>query len=345
MRFDGRHLLSTTLAALLLGLAVGGCHGSDTPTGTLPEGTGTRPFTVAPVKMDSLSIIALGWLSPPPHTTPSDHIYLIKGSPVGRDMATLSSPVYAVAGGVVIRLLQRGPGDTKLTIAVTSTFRYYFDHLNMTAGLTEGSRVTTGQVLGDTKVAGGVDFGVINEEWTNPFVNPSRYGDDTRHADSPIKYFVEPLRSQLYAKVWREGADKDGRIAQDVAGTLAGNWFLEGLPNDASSMGPDGWNKQLAFVADPLVPSRPRVSIGGQLASSGLWTLAAGDPPFASITPASGQVQLHLTTVDPNYPDRPAVQIGMMLVQLLAPDRLRAEVFPSANEALAFTGAAKIYLR
>ena len=41
-----------------------------------------------------------------------------------------------------------------------------------------------------------------------------------------LKYFTEPARSTLYAKVGREGSDKDGKINFDQAGRLAGNWFV-----------------------------------------------------------------------------------------------------------------------
>jgi len=43
-----------------------------------------------------------------------------------------------------------------------------------------------------------------------PFANPARYSSESLHVDSPIKYFDEPVRSQLYALVRRASGDRDG---------------------------------------------------------------------------------------------------------------------------------------
>src|SRR5438874_1141304 len=75
--------------------------------------------------------------------------------------------------------------------------------------------------------AGAMDLGIVNNAVTLFFARPDRYIPGTLHADSPFKYFAEPVRSQLYARV--AAADKDGRISFDQTGTLAGNWFTPDL--------------------------------------------------------------------------------------------------------------------
>src|SRR5205807_2358781 len=108
-----------------------------------------------------------------------------------------------------------------------------------------------GQVLGKTAGPSMFDLGCFDTRTTLAgFANPARYPLTTQHAVSPLKYFDEPLQTQLFAKVGRAG-NKEGKIDRDVAGTLAGNWFLDGLKvADSSSGRPEVWEKQLAFLPD-----------------------------------------------------------------------------------------------
>jgi len=84
---------------------------------------------------------------------------------------------------------------------------------------------------------------------------------------SPLALFAEPLRSQLYGKVKREGRDKDGKIDYDQPGKLVGNWFHESLSAGESGRGGGGISaKQIAFVYDVVQPTAVRISIGGTVA-------------------------------------------------------------------------------
>jgi hypothetical protein len=73
----------------------------------------------------------------------------------------------------------------------------------------------------------------------------------------------------MYAKVDREGTDKDGRIDIDVVDRLAGSWFLDG--SIFCTDGPGGWDKELSFAFDIQHPARVLVSIGGTLGLTGKW--------------------------------------------------------------------------
>jgi murein DD-endopeptidase MepM/ murein hydrolase activator NlpD len=165
------------------------------------RGTGT--FTVAPLAVEALvNITALGNLNPPAHTTPSDHTYWnLTGGPG----TSPQLPVYAPASGVVSDV--RGGDDYKIMVNVTNTFVYYLDHIIPSAGIAQGSRVSAGDRIGvSSGRAAGIDFGLINME--RPLAGllaPDRYPAETRYADNPLKYYDEPLRTQLYAKVLREG--------------------------------------------------------------------------------------------------------------------------------------------
>jgi hypothetical protein len=97
-----------------------------------------------------------------------------------------------------------------------------------------GDYVQAGQRLGViSRYAAAFDLGVMNRNILQPFVNPKRYGYTQLYGDSPLKYFVEPYRSQLYAKVLREGEDKDGKFCYDQRGKLIGTWVEENAPPDS----------------------------------------------------------------------------------------------------------------
>jgi hypothetical protein len=205
--------------------------------------------------------------------------------------------------------------------------------------------VTAGQRLGTTGTVGyGIDLGVINDQMTVPFVNPSRYAAESLHGDAPLKHFSEPLRGQLYARVSRIGGDKDGVFNFDMAGRLAGNWFLEGLAPSLSAS-PSAWPQHLAIVYDNYDPSGIRVSVGGTLALVGAFAVQPDAPDPRSVSPADGSIAYRLLLAPPaGQPAGP--QSGLLLVEMLATDRIRAEIIVgSALVSGTFTPAARIYVR
>lgn len=283
-------------------------------------------FTHAPLAMPDIDhVIALGNLNPPDHSTPTDHVYLMLRNPKE------PAPVFAPIGGEVAWIWRQPPHDPKVTVRVTPTLSYYFGHIFPRDEIKQGARVVAGQILGvTTGNSAALDLGVVDESVTLPFANPARYSADTLHCAAPLAMFAEPLRSALYAKVKREGPDKDGRIDQDVPGRLAGNWFREGLaPKD--SAGPGGWTKSMSFARDVRDPHEVRLAVGGELALAGLFAVEGPDP--ADVSKASGRVTYKLT----NLRDGPG---GTLLVEMLDDRRLRAE----ANVE-AFTDRALVYER
>jgi hypothetical protein len=97
---------------------------------------------------------------------------------------------------------------------------------------------------------------------------------------------------------------------------------------------------QAAFVRDVNDPSQIRVSIGGTLALSGLFGVAAGSPEPESITPASGAVAYALTSAAFGFPG------GVLRVQMTGTDAIRMEAFPGAvADPGGFTAAARVYVR
>ena len=160
------------------------------------------------------------------------------------------------------------------------------------------------------------------------------------HGDSPLKYFSEPVKTELYSKVARVGGDKDGRIDFDRPARLAGNWFTSDLQPVSSTENFGNGSKHLAFVRDVNDPSLIRISIGGSLSISGAFYVQAGAADPAEISSASGKTVYQLSFFPTQQP------AGVMFVQMMADDRIQVETFPPGTPAAAaFTGAALTYVR
>ena len=166
------------------------------------------------------------------------------------------------------------------------------------------------------------------------FVNPARLGISA-NTEAPLKYFDEPLRTQLYAKVERIGPDLDGKIDYDVPGRLSGNWFM----TDSIS---------LSFAYDTYDPARVVISVGGGLSQTGVFSIAATDPIPRDVSVASGAVRYTLATWgETGQPQRvrSGVPTARMLVQMLDDQRIRVELFPVSASAEAFTSNAREFVR
>ncbi len=277
-------------------------------------------------------ITPLGNLNPPDHTLPTDHIYFYVTDPVtGFPLNVAHVPFYAPGDGTVTWMLGGTGQESKIMVRQTSTFSYYVDHLILGAGISVGTVLTSGQQIGTSGNAYAVDLGVINDGLTLGFVNPSRYTDgEMLHADAPLKYYTEPVRSQLYARVQRLGSERDGSINFDKAGTLAGNWY--------SQFG----NIPLSFAYDTYDSSVPLISIGVGT-WQGIFGFAAGDPLPRDVTVASGRVlfSLYGTRSGPNR--QVNAPTFWMLVQMTDDTHIREEIF--ATRPSDFTASALNFTR
>lgn len=197
--------------AFLPGIA---CGGSGSLAG--PTSGATLTFTAPPIDLSTIQqIVPLGNLNPPDHTLPTDHIYVNNRAFGGPQPAP--QPVFAPGDGTVQFILRNG-AESKIGVQ-TGPFIYYLDHVQLNASIRDGLSLTGGQQIGTTGTsARGIDLGVINNILTLAFANPARYPAESLHGDAPLKYFGEPLRSQMYAKVNRIGADKDGQFQFDIDG-------------------------------------------------------------------------------------------------------------------------------
>jgi hypothetical protein len=339
-----RRQTAAVLAALGMLAACGSKNSPSSPStgsGSSPSSAsgagvapGTAVFSQSPIDVGVIStLVPIGNLNPPDHTLPTNHAYFFHPS-------AANAEVRAPAGGT-IGTIQRGTDD-QIYVSVSPGFDYYLAHIRLDSGMAQGGKLTAGQRIGVTaSVANAMDLGLINNAVTKFFVRPERYIAGTLHGDSPLKYFSEPAKSDLYAKVTRTGGDKDGRIDFDQAGRLAGNWFRPDLlpVTDTENFG--NGPKHLAFVRDVNDPSLIRISIGGTLSITGAFYVQAGAPDPADVATSSGTVAYQLFFVP--QAQQPA---GVMIVQMIADDRIQVETFPSGTStSVAFTGAALTYIR
>lgn len=331
---------AVVLAAWMASACGGRESGPTTPTG---QGTGpgagfpsgTLTLKTSPIDQNAiLWITPLGNLNPPAHTLPTDHIYFYFANPDrGDSPAGKRTAFFAPGDGTVTTLLGGLGAESKVFVRQTATFTYYLDHLIPTVPLTAGTKVTAGQMIGTTGDAYAVDLGVINESLTRGFLTPSRYLGDTLHADAPLKYFDEPLRGQLYARVQRLGSDLDGRIDYDMPGRLAGNWFA--TPGDTDP---------LVFVYDTYDPSKVLIA-GASGDMRGVYSVGAGDPAPADVSVGSGKVRYALTVSNSGTPHGNAGTDYYLLVQMVDDTHIKAERFPPVPPPSDFTAAARTFSR
>ena len=332
-------------AVLALSIAACGDHTSTSPNPDDGFPSGIGALTVVPV--DSVGeIVPLGHIQPVGHTLPTDHIYFYFRKFHGVSCAFCGTPtptqqVRAPAAGTVTFIIQPGGTDYKVQARMTKTTYWYLDHVALSPSIHVGSVLHAGDVIGTTPAGSiAIDLGYLNYDITQPFVKPIRYGESTLHSDAPLKYYAEPLRTQLYAKVLRPAgvSDLDGGIAFDVDGHLAGNWFHESLAEtEGAGMNSDGWSRSLTFAPDEYDPRIGRIVWGGYIGPINVYAYKSTDPRPADVTPASGIVHYHLNTIDPNTGF--TYDAGELVVQMTATDRIKIEYGAS------FTSAALIYKR
>ncbi|MBS1505702.1 MAG: hypothetical protein JSS79_03555 [Bacteroidetes bacterium] len=312
------------LFALMI-LLVAACHTHSDPTPSAPSPNEPGIFTYSPIEKSKINyILSLGWIQPSGHTIPSDHIYFFfphqSGDPV--------LPVQAPGGGLITKILEvpvLNVRECKVWIKMNDKFTYYLDHIVPADSLKEGSTIKAGQTIATTGIGNSIDLGVTDFTVQLDFANPKRYNDETIHCGKPLTYFADSLKTTLYAKVDREGSDKDGRIDIDVKGSLAGNWFLDGTTFYTD--GPSGWNQELSFAFDIQHPQKILVSIGGTLGLTGKWGIPSDAPLPSAVSVASGKVAYKLLYTES------LTQAGLMIVQMIDADHIKIEVFPNSQQA------------
>lgn len=322
------------------------------PTGSFPLTNvpappgGVAQFTFLPVPIAAgQSVTALGSLNPPGHVLPTDHIYFYDGDlsanhPGGSDVRDVLMP----AAGAVVFIIKPAGTDYKIVFRATENFYFYLDHILLSQPLTEGQILQAGTKIGGTAAGSAIDLGAFDFTVNHfGFLDTLRYPSQTLHYVAPRSYFTAALQADIDSHLYRSASatDKGGQIDFGVAGKLVGDWFLLGMPRDSSS-GPYGWTRSIAFVYDYYDPTKVRISIGGTVASPGVWGIDATAPRPETVTVGSGIVSYKLySPFDPQFPPT-----GLLLVQMIDASTIKTEYFPgSSASATQFDANAVTFVR
>ena len=345
------------IASMLLMILATGCRqseeywsneGDEAPPNfdeTMPEGN--LVFTHSILAFEDIgNIIPLGNLNPPGHTLPTDHIYFVtKGN---------EKEVKAPAAGRILEIIKGSANsDDAIKIATTKTTTYYLGHIHLDIALAEGDEIAGGQPLGLSGGAAAVDLGVMNKEISNPLLN-QHHPASTMYGDAPLKYYGDSgLQASLYALV-RPTNDmeyiapsqeaKDGTFVFDQAGRLIGNWFRDGTLAYE-------WEEQLSFSYAVFYPDQLRIAIGRENATQCmLFAIKNADPtPLKpeNVSVGSEAVAYELYNGNNVSNGEPTgARIGLMMVEMVADDRIKIEIFnDTASATRTFSDGAWYYER
>lgn len=296
--------------------------------------------------------------------------------------ANPSIPVYAMSDGIIYNIrwgVQTFPAiasipaalhgqeynDYALEIALSRTAKMHYGHVAKLApqilskaGTLEKTTENhveipfkAGEVIAYIGIHPGFDIGLNDTKREHFFSNPDRYSIDYRSYIPFTDYLPVDLREQVWAINPRTVEPRGGKIDYDVAGTLSGNWFLEGT----TSL--EQWSRQLVFARHELRADKIYIADGSPLsdgpgsANAGkqplLWFVFGNEPLPESVTPASGKVKFSVASWWKFTPTVTPSPEGTLMVELIQENKLKYEWFPlkTSSEVTDFTSSAKIYER
>ncbi len=356
------------------------------------SGTGSKPLTYAPMKTEQMSVIIPYGLMAAGHVTPIDHQYYWGKDQMGNaDMYDVLAP----ADGTIVELDYRDrsqenakvKGDYRGVISYSCTFFTYFDLATslspeITAKLDKGWEskqvihtnipVKAGQVIG--KVGGqSLDFAVWDTTVTlKNLLVPVAYNNKEPwkiHTAPPLKYFSESVKAKILPRYANQSLKTDGTIDQDVDGSAAGNWFLEGTngyvkisaygtPEESTPY----YSSHLSFAHDHVDPNGWVFSSGDvngqpqQFAIKNPSVLPDALKPGAAPTKYEIAQWNHADDKGTSWVGRgpaasimmvPGISKGTVLVQMLEGRKVKVEVFlnKTLSQVSGFTANAKLYTR
>lgn len=268
------------------------------------------------------------------HNLPSDHL-----SPAFKDR-NKAHPTFAVADGTLVNVSytkgrwEPPSGQTQKLDDYSFTFQFtknlflQITHLTQVepkllaklGTLKENVQnlrqipIKAGTLLGMTggsPILGTFDFWAIDmDSKPAPFVHPEWYGE---HSVDPLQYFVQPLKSQMYAKLPVRPEPRIGQYCFDIDGKLIGNWFPMG-----KTVGKKG-QPTLAFFYDNFDPTKILI---GSMETGLVYVVAGNRPDPAKVDKSSGLVKYELSDKNGRNPGT-----WVMLVQMLEKRKIRVEIY------------------
>lgn len=373
------------LGCLGLLVALTGCSGDGDivgadPTDDYPYRVGKVFFSHPPVGLDGVFYFeSMGALYTPYQEDHGGFFHLEALTP-----GETTIPVIAPSDGqVTVLRTHEGIGDKNqhaIHLQVSTTIWLLWGHVGRLSdklaqeapplGTSQNVRipVTAGEVLGYVAKQA-LDLAVNDMSRQGQLLHPEFYASNPNAV--PLEdYYQEPLKSQIIALTVRNAEPRTGRMGHDVAGTLAGLWYLEGSdPREFSNdhgfhFGYHHLQTQraniidgVAFVQNEQTPEN----------NDPLWNFwIKGNQRMEDVTPASGQVKFEMfssrsgiagtygnwTLEDLTGLDDRMQTETILLVEMLDEDTIRLERFDatgstgiSPDEVTGFTANARTYHR
>jgi hypothetical protein len=324
-----------SVLCLIVAFCSGCSDGCSNKSAMSPSGTGTSgfQFQASPISIDAIRyIMPLGYISPVTLNgfaqLPSKSIYFYFANPdAGESPVALRTPVFAPAAGTVGFVSMGGPGgpnyspDISVSVNVTPLLQYTMSNVIPDGSVVPGASVSAGQRLGTTGSDAAVGLALV--DYAVVGINTFPAGNEP-----PLRFFQEPIRSQLYGKVQRLGSELDGKFDYNVAGRLSGTWYLPGYPIPTEYY--------LCFAYDTYDPSQPRLSLGFPIVTNGgVFAVGSGDPDPMAVSVGSGLVRYTLTRSRTGLPMNGGPG-GTLLVQMLTDTTIRVQWFPDGTSASSF---------
>lgn len=257
-------------------------------------------FTHSPMgESDFDDLTPLGNLNPSGHVFPTDHIYFylvnslaqynlyspgnvtvtqINASEHVEDGFTDYSFTFQPCNEFKAQFGHVSALSTKLSQALSApyqwentystggkTYRNYGKNVSLT--ISAGEQIGT---VGGNAGQNALDMNAYDTRVTVNFANSSRWSNrDTIHTVCPIDYYSGSLKTTLMNRFSGHGIKRTidpvcGTIAQDIAGTAQGVWFVSGTTTFSSE------DPHLALAHDNVDPTKPIFSVGTSMSASGL---------------------------------------------------------------------------
>jgi hypothetical protein len=353
------------LTALALALALTACGDKD-PTEPLQEEEQEQDpfelqypfpdwqgpiFTVSPLPIETLHhITPVGWNN---KIFPLEHTYWVT---CDSDLIWEGTQREQDAPGCHRErqiLLAPGPGVAKWVnpvedgaVRVAAPHGYEWEMGHVTPLVAEGDTISPGQPVAKMLYEHGFDFGLwkMTDSLTVGVANPKRF--PRFPPVHPISPYGDSLREELLKSVPTNEGEILGKAHWDIPGTAMGAWFLEGAP-DGHLLGPEAMPYTLFLGRFTVRQSVRLIAVGEMWPEMHNRTLVL-DPAaldWEKITPATGRIAQRAWNSSPlgviSY-DWPG---GTFLIEMLAEDRLRIEWFDTHETGMAFTEAARVYVR
>lgn len=354
------------------------------------------PATIASITPQGMMIAG--------HVTPIDHGYLA-GRSLDKPKASRTDadwlPVAVPADGTILELSMLGsPTELRVVIEhacetysiymvlnrVAGILAPYHDDLMAKRSLRLDLSVAAGTVFGEQR-DNPLDFSVhVGSAWLPGFVAPFSYtvGEGWKpFTVDPWPHFSPDLGTAYHNKMQRTTEPRWGVIDHDIAGTAAGNWFVQGTLGysghavsafEQPTAPPFGFVEGKRYYSwSHLAIARHWVQPSHWVFSTGWWNDPAGDPAQyllevpagvpepSALTAAAGIVVYRVTTwaSDPflmngseilpiGYQLRPGSAQGLVALRVNADGTLSVEVRAGVTDVRAFgdfSSAVRTYWR